>query len=96
MGTPAGRWALPTIAGSGLAMLDATMVNIALPSIDRDLDADFARCKWIVNAYTLTLATLILLAGTLGDHFGRHRFFSSGSLKWQRYSLRASVACFSL
>ena len=50
------------------------MVNIALPSIGRDLGADFGTLQWIVNADTLTLAALILLAGALRDHFGRRRF----------------------
>ena len=71
-------------------------MNIALPSIGRDLGADFGTLQWIVNADSLTLAALILLAGALRDLFGRRRVFSSGSLKWRRYSLRASVACFSL
>src|SRR5947209_6152018 len=76
MGTPAGRWVLlATIAGSGMAMLDATVVNIALPSIGRDFGTGFQTLQWIVNAYTLTLAALILLAGALGDHFGRRRIF---------------------
>jgi MFS family permease len=60
MGTPAGRWVLlATISGSGMALLDATVVNIALPSIGRDFGADFRTLQWIVNAYTLTLAALI-------------------------------------
>jgi hypothetical protein len=51
MGTPAGRWVLlATIAGSGMAMLDATVMNIALPSIGRDFAADFQTLQWIINA----------------------------------------------
>ncbi|MDQ4102753.1 MAG: MFS transporter, partial [Actinomycetota bacterium] len=79
MGTPAGRWVLlATISGSGMALLDATVVNIALPSIASDFGTDFRTLQWIVNAYTLTLAALILLAGALGDHFGRRRIFLLG------------------
>jgi EmrB/QacA subfamily drug resistance transporter len=90
MGTPAGRWVLlATIFGSGMAMLDATVVNIALPAIGRDFGAGFRTLQWIVNAYSLTLAALILLAGALGDHFGRRRIFVIG-VTW--FAL-ASLAC---
>jgi EmrB/QacA subfamily drug resistance transporter len=93
MGTPAARWVLlATISGSGLAMLDATVVNIALPAIGRDLDADFATLQWIVNAYTLTLAALILLAGALGDRFGRRRVFLIGVVWFAFASLLCGLA----
>jgi EmrB/QacA subfamily drug resistance transporter len=93
MGTPAGRWVLlATISGSGMAMLDATVVNIALPSIGRDLGADFRTLQWIVNAYTLTLAALILLAGALGDHFGRRRVFLIGVVWFAVASLLCGLA----
>ncbi len=93
MGTPAGRWVmLATISGSGMAMLDATVVNIALPSIGRDLGADFRTLQWIVNAYTLTLAALILLAGALGDHFGRRRIFLVGVVWFAIASLLCGLA----
>ncbi|MGH3899413.1 MAG: MFS transporter [Pseudonocardiaceae bacterium] len=93
MGTPAGRWVLlATISGSGMAMLDATVVNIALPSIGRDLGANFGTLQWIVNAYTLTLAALILLAGALGDHFGRRRVFMIGVVWFAVASLLCGLA----
>ncbi|MGH3824956.1 MAG: DHA2 family efflux MFS transporter permease subunit [Pseudonocardiaceae bacterium] len=93
MGTPAGRWVLlATISGSGMAMLDATVVNIALPAIGRDLSADFRTLQWIVNAYTLTLAALILLAGALGDHFGRRRVFVIGVVWFALASLLCGLA----
>ncbi len=93
MGTPAGRWVLlATISGSGMAMLDATVVNIALPSIGRDLGADFGTLQWIVNAYTLTLAALILLAGALGDRFGRRRVFVVGVVWFAVASLLCGLA----
>lgn len=64
MGTAQGRWVLAaTVLGSSLAMLDMTVVNVALKRIGTDLDADFAGLQWTVNAYTLTLAALILLGG---------------------------------
>ena len=93
MGTPAGRWVLlATIFGSGMAMLDATVVNIALPSIGRDFGADFQTLQWIVNAYTLTLAALILLAGALGDRFGRRRVFVIGAVWFAVASLLCGLA----
>jgi EmrB/QacA subfamily drug resistance transporter len=93
MGTPAGRWVLlATISGSGMAMLDATVVNIALPSIGRDFGADFGTLQWIVNAYTLTLAALILLAGALGDRFGRRRVFLVGVVWFAVASLLCGLA----
>jgi EmrB/QacA subfamily drug resistance transporter len=93
MGTPAGRWVLlATIAGSGMAMLDATVVNIALPSIGREFSADFRTLQWIINSYTLTLAALILLAGALGDHFGRRRVFLVGVVWFALASLLCGLA----
>ena len=93
MGTPAGRWVLlATISGSGMAMLDATVVNIALPSIGGEFAADFQTLQWIVNAYTLTLAALILLAGALGDRFGRRRVFIIGVVWFALASLLCGLA----
>ncbi len=93
MGTPTGRWVLlVTILGSGMAMLDATVVNIALPAIGRDFGAGFRTLQWIVNAYALTLAALILLAGALGDHFGRRRVFIIGVMWFAVASLLCGLA----
>ena len=78
-GTPAGRWVLATtVLGSGLAMLDSTVVNVALERIGSDFGASFAGLQWTINAYTLTLAGFILLGGSLGDRFGRRRIFLVG------------------
>ncbi len=75
----AGRWVLlATVLGSGLAFLDATVVNVALPTIGEDLDAGLGGLQWTVNAYALTLAGLLLLGGSLGDRFGRRRIFVWG------------------
>jgi MFS family permease len=70
----AGRWVLlATVLGSGMAFLDSTVVNVALPTIGEDLDAGLSGLQWTVNAYALTLAGLLLLGGSLGDRFGRSR-----------------------
>ncbi|GAA3575852.1 MFS transporter [Microlunatus spumicola] len=79
LGTTQGRWVLAaTIAGSGMAFLDSTVVNVALAQIGDDFDAGFTALQWIVNAYTLSLAALILLGGVLGDRLGRRRVFLVG------------------
>ncbi|BBH67985.1 MFS transporter [Actinoplanes sp. OR16] len=75
----AGRWVLlATVLGSSLAFIDATVVNIALPAIGRDLAADAAGLQWTVNGYALSLASLILLGGSLSDRYGRRRLFLIG------------------
>src|SRR6266540_3876259 len=90
---PAGRWVLlVAVLGSGLAMLDATVVNIALPSIGRDLDAGLAGLQWTVNGYTLALASLILLGGSLGDRLGRRRIFVVGVVWFALASLCCAFA----
>lgn len=67
-----------TVLGSSLAMLDATVVNVALPTIGKSLHTSLAGLQWTVTAYTLTLAGLILLGGALGDRLGRRRIFVIG------------------
>ena len=75
----AGRWVLlATVLGSSLAFIDATVVNIALPAIGEDLGGGAAGLQWTVNGYALSLASLILLGGSLGDRFGRRRVFMIG------------------
>ncbi|GGP08579.1 MFS transporter [Nonomuraea glycinis] len=76
-----GRWILAaTVLGSGMAMLDGTVVNVALPFLGTELKAGMAGLQWTVNAYTLTLAGLILLGGSLGDRFGRRKVFLIGTV----------------
>ena len=78
-GSAAARWLLlATILGSGMAFLDGTVVNIALPAIERDLGGGLTGQQWTVNAYVLTLGGLILLGGALGDRLGRKRIFMIG------------------
>jgi EmrB/QacA subfamily drug resistance transporter len=75
----AGRWVLiVTVLGSGMTFLDGTVVNVALPDIGRDLGASTATLQWVLNGYLLTLASLILLGGSLGDRYGRRRVFVIG------------------
>jgi EmrB/QacA subfamily drug resistance transporter len=80
---------LVTVLGSGLASLDATVVNIALPTIGRDFDTGIAALQWVMNGYTLTLAAFLLVGGSLGDRFGRRKVFLIG-IVW--FAL-ASAAC---
>ncbi len=78
-GTPRGRWVLAaTVLGSGMAFLDSTVVGIALPSINRSFGGGVGTLQWVVTGYSLTLAALLLLGGSLGDRFGRRRLFSIG------------------
>ena len=77
----AGRWVMfVTILGSAIGFLDGTVVNVALPEIGRDLDADVAAVQWILNGYLLSLSALILLGGSLGDRYGRRRVFVIGTI----------------
>ena len=93
MGTARGRWVLLAAAlGSGIALLDATVVNIALPTLSRELDADLTDLQWTVNAYVLSLAALILLGGSLGDRFGRRRVFVVGTVWFGVASLLCGLA----
>lgn len=88
-----GRWVLvATILGSAMAGIDATVVNIALPSIGRDLHASFAGLQWTVTGYTLPLASFILLGGGLGDRLGRRRVFVVGVIWFALASASCAVA----
>ncbi|MGY0059728.1 MFS transporter [Streptomyces sp. LZ34] len=88
-----GRWVvLTTVLGSAMALLDSTVVNVALPRIGLDLNADLAVLQWTVNAYMLTLAGLILLGGALGDRFGRRRVFLVGVVWFAAASLLCGLA----
>src|SRR6476469_4286110 len=67
-----------TILGSTIVFLDSTVVNVALPAISDGLDAKLAGQQWVVEAYLLTLVSLMLVGGSLGDQFGRRRMFVGG------------------
>lgn len=91
-GTASGRWVLiATIGGSSVAFLDSTVVNVALPVLGADLGADVAGLQWVLNGYMLALASLILLAGSLGDRYGRRRVFIVGVVWFAVASLLCAV-----
>lgn len=81
-----------TILGSGMAGIDATIVNVALPDIGRTFDADFTALQWVVSAYALTLAAAILIGGVLGDRYGRRRIFVIGAVWFAVASLACGIA----
>ncbi|MEJ7632475.1 MAG: MFS transporter, partial [Rubrobacteraceae bacterium] len=74
-----GPWILAaTIIGSAMAFIDSTVTNVALPNIQAQLGATAVDAQWIVESYALFLAALILVGGSLGDHYGRRRIFALG------------------
>ncbi|TCC52353.1 DHA2 family efflux MFS transporter permease subunit [Kribbella capetownensis] len=92
-GTARARWVLAATAlGSGMAFLDGTVVNVALPAMGEDLNAGMGGLQWIVNGYMLLLASLILLSGSLGDRLGRRRMFVTGVIWFALASVICAVA----
>ncbi len=92
-GSARGRWVITAaVLGSGVAALDATVVNIALPTIGREFDVGLGALQWVINGYTLTLAGLLLLGGSLGDRYGRRRVFVVGVAWFAVASLLCAVA----
>ena len=88
-----GRWVLfATVLGSAMAAIDATVVGIALPAIGQDFHASLSSLQWVVTAYTLTLAGLLLFAGALGDRYGRKLTFVIGVIWFAAASLLCGVA----
>src|SRR5579871_1242427 len=83
-------WVLATtILGSSMAFIDGTVVNVALPALQSALGATLSQVQWIVEAYALFLAALLLIGGSLGDLYGRRRVFATGVIV---FSI-ASAAC---
>lgn len=93
-GTPLkGGWILAaTILGSSMAFIDGSAVNVALPVLQKDLGATITGAQWIVEAYTLLLASLILVGGSLGDRFGRRSVYAIGIVIFAIASVGCSAA----
>lgn len=86
-------WTLITVSvATFMLLLDITVVNTALPAIERDLDASFTELQWVIDAYTLSLAALVLTAGSLADRLGRRRLFGIGLAIFSLASLLAGLA----
>src|SRR5437762_8390786 len=74
-----GRWILPaTILASSMAFIDGTVVHVALPSLQKNLNATVIGVQWVVEAYSLFLSALLLVGGSLGDRYGRRLIFLIG------------------
>lgn len=92
-GRAAGRWVLAAaILGSSITFIDGTVVNVALPVLQRELGASVGQAQWIVEAYALMLAALMLVGGSLGDRLGRKRVFSAGVLLFALASVWCGLA----
>ena len=93
LGTAQGRWLVAvTVLASGMAFVDATAVQVALPTIGRELGSSLSGLQWTISGYTLALASLILLGGSLGDRYGRRRVFLVGVAWFALASLICGVA----
>ena len=91
--SPAGRAVLiAATLGSGMTLPDGTVVNVALKTIGQDMHADLAALQWITNGYLLTLASFILLGGSLGDRLGRRRVFVWGVIAFAVASIMCGLA----
>src|SRR5205814_6128310 len=88
-----GPWILAaTILGSSMAFIDGTAVNVALPALQRSLNATVVDVQWVVEAYSLLLASFLLVGGSLGDHYGRGRIFIIGVVLFSVASLWCGLA----
>src|SRR5436305_13122557 len=93
MTTRKGVWILlVTILGSSMAFIDSSVVNVALPRLQLDLNANATSVQWVVEAYALFLGALILVGGSLGDQFGRKRMFLYGTALFTLASAGCGVA----
>ena len=75
-----------------MLLIDVTIVNVALPEIQRDLDASLSSLQWVVDAYALTLASFLLVFGSLGDRLGRRRVFTIGFAAFTAASFLCGLA----
>src|SRR5690606_27874060 len=83
---------LASVLGSGMAFLDGTAVNVALPALGRELGAGLSGLQWAVDAYLLTLSALVLTGGALGDAYGQRRVFLAGILAFTAASVLCGLA----
>jgi MFS family permease len=87
------RWLIAAaVLGSGIALLDGTVVNVALPTIGQDLDADLTGQQWVLDGYLLTLSALLLSGGAAGDRYGHRRVFVAGLVVFTAASLACGLA----
>ena len=92
-GTAQGWWTIVAVVlGSGIVFLDGTVVNVALPAISEDLGTTLGGMQWTVNAYLVTLSSLLLLGGSMGDQLGRRRVFVAGLLVFTAASVLCGLA----
>ena len=93
LATGQGRWIIAATAlGSGMVFLDGTVVNVALPRIQTDLAVPLSGLQWIIDAYALTLAALLLIGGAIGDVYGRKRAFLVGLVIFTLSSIACGLA----
>jgi EmrB/QacA subfamily drug resistance transporter len=93
LATAQGRWVIAATAlGSGIAFLDGTVVNAALPAIGRDFHASISGLQWVVTSYLLAVGSLLVLGGSLGDRLGRRRIFVIGVIGFSIASLGCGLA----
>src|SRR3954447_13986952 len=92
-GTSQARWILvATVLGSGIAFLDTTVVNVALPAISDDLGTSITGLQWTLDAYLVTLSALLLLGGSLGDRYGRRTIYVVGLVAFATASVMCALA----
>ncbi len=93
LSSPGGRWLVVGAAlGSGMAFLDGSVVNVALPAIGREVGGGFSVLQWVLDGYLLSLSALLLLGGALGDRYGRRRVFGIGLVMFTVASLGCGLA----
>jgi EmrB/QacA subfamily drug resistance transporter len=87
------RWTLvAAVVGSGMAFVDGTIVNVALPAIQRAMNATTADAQWVMESYALLVSALLLVGGVLGDHYGRRRVFVIGAVVFTLASLGCAAS----
>src|SRR6188472_2451129 len=88
-----GRWILAaTILASSMAFIDSTVVNVALPALQTNLNATAVDAQWVIEAYSLLLSAFLLVGGSLGDHYGRRRIFLLGVILFAIASVASGLA----